>query len=352
MTLCGALKKHGCRVVLATMGPPPTSEQRWEAGGLENVLLRESTFKLEWMHEPWPEFEEAGQWLLELEREFSPDNIHLNGFAHAAIEWKAPVIVVAHSCVHSWWRAVKGGPPPPEWDIYAERVKSGLLSADFVVAPSASMLDSLTICYGPLSEAGVIWNGLDPSAFQPVSRLPYVISAGRLWDEAKNTQALTRVASRLDWPVLLAGERTRPDGQTVQVENVTFLGKLSRARLRQRFAEASIFALPARYEPFGLTPLEAALSGCALVLGDIPSLHEVWEDSAVFVHPDDTEQLAGVLRNLISDAHLRYRLAESATRRAKEFTADRMVLGYLKLYDEVFERAMNRDRRMEVAVCE
>jgi glycosyltransferase involved in cell wall biosynthesis len=160
------------------------------------------------------------------------------------------------------------------------------------------------------------------------------------------------VASHLGWPVLLAGERAHPDGQTVQFENVTFLGRLSTARLRRRFAEASIFALPARYEPFGLTPLEGALSGCALVLGDISSLHEVWEDSAVFVHPDDTEQLAGVLRNLISDDHLRNRLAERAHRRAKEFSADRMVLGYLSLYDEVIERATNCDRRMEVAFCE
>ena len=41
-------------------------------------------------------------------------------------------------------------------------------------------------------------------------------------------------------------------------------------------ARASIYALPARYEPFGLSILEAALSGAALVLGDIPSLREVW----------------------------------------------------------------------------
>ena len=35
--------------------------------------------------------------------------------------------------------------------------------------------------------------------------------------------------------------------------------------------------LPARYEPFGLSILEAALSGCALVLGDLPSLRELWD---------------------------------------------------------------------------
>jgi glycogen synthase len=352
MTMCRVLERHGCRVVLATMGPLPTPEQRYQVDGLENVLLRESTYKLEWMHEPWPEVEEAGQWLLELEREYSPDIIHLNGFVHAAIQWRAPVIVVAHSCVHSWWNAVKGGQPPPEWDLYAERVKHGLSSADFVVAPSSSMLESLAKCYGSMGKAGVIWNGLEASVFQPVPKLPYVISAGRLWDEAKNIEAIVRVASRIDWPVLLAGEKTRPDGQAVQFENVTFLGKLSTARLRQRFAEASIFALPARYEPFGLTPLEAALSGCALVLGDISSLREIWEDSAVFVHPDDTEQLAGALQNLIADDRLRNRLAETAQRRAKEFSADRMVFGYLNLYDEVIELARNRDRRMEVAYCE
>jgi glycosyltransferase involved in cell wall biosynthesis len=352
ITICRVLDNLGCRIVLATMGPPPTPEQRCQAGRLKNVVLRESTFKLEWMHEPWQEVEEAGGWLLELEREFNPDIIHLNGYVHAAIPWSAPVIVVAHSCVHSWWRSVKGGPPPPDWDLYRERVKRGLSSADFVVAPSYWMLESLNTCYGSPGEAGVIWNGLEASAFQPVSKLPYIISAGRLWDEAKNVQALLRVAPRIDWPVLLAGEKTCPDGQTVQFENVTFLGKLTPARLRHRFAEASIFALPARYEPFGLTPLEAALSGCALVLGDIPSLREIWEDSALFVHPDDTEQLAGVLQHLISDHRLCNRFAERAHTRAKEFNADRMVRSYLSLYDGVIKRAMICELQMEVAVCE
>ena len=49
---------------------------------------------------------------------------------------------------------------------------------------------------------------------------------------------------------------------------------------------AAIYALPARYEPFGLSILEAALSGCALVIGDIPSLREIWADAALFVPSD------------------------------------------------------------------
>ena len=57
--------------------------------------------------------------------------------------------------------------------------------------------------------------------------------------------------------------------------------------LVRSYGDASIFALPARYEPFGLSILEAALSGCALVLGDLPSLRELWTGAAMFVPPDD-----------------------------------------------------------------
>ena len=63
------------------------------------------------------------------------------------------------------------------------------------------------------------------------------------------------------------------------------LGRLSAGELADWYARAAIYALPARYEPFGLSALEAALSGCALVLGDIPSLREIWGDAALFVPP-------------------------------------------------------------------
>ena len=49
----------------------------------------------------------------------------------------------------------------------------------------------------------------------------------------------------------------------------SFAGQLTTAEVRNVINTASIYALPARYEPFGLSILEAALSGCALVLGDI-----------------------------------------------------------------------------------
>ena len=69
-------------------------------------------FALEWMKDPWADVDRAGAWLLALESQLHPDVVHLNGFCHAALPWRAPVVTVAHSCVCSWWRSVHGVQAP------------------------------------------------------------------------------------------------------------------------------------------------------------------------------------------------------------------------------------------------
>ena len=107
-------------------------------------------------------------------------------------------------------------------------------------------------------------------------------------------------------------------------------------------ARAAIFVLPARYEPFGLAALEAALSGCALVLGDIPSLREVWHQAALFASPDDPEEIRAALDSLIENSALRNRLAQEGRRRAQTFTAQRMARCYLALYRQLLDGAPPR----------
>jgi glycosyltransferase involved in cell wall biosynthesis len=107
-------------------------------------------------------------------------------------------------------------------------------------------------------------------------------------------------------------------------------------------ARAAIYAAPARYEPFGLSALEAALCGCALALGDIPSLREVWGEAAVFVPPDDAEALRDVLEGLIANARLRREYAARARRRALEYSPRRMADGYLAAYSELMANETHR----------
>jgi len=67
-------------------------------------------------------------------------------------------------------------------------------------------------------------------------------------------------------PVMVAGPRVRDGVGEFSSTNVAMLGELAESHLATFFARAAIGVFPARYEPFGLAVLEAALSECALVL--------------------------------------------------------------------------------------
>jgi glycosyltransferase involved in cell wall biosynthesis len=343
LELCRALAGHDVEVALATMGDPPTAAQLAEAAALANLTVHVSRFRLEWMSDPWPDVGRAGAWLLELERRTRPDVIHLNGYVHAALNWSAPVLVVGHSCVLSWWAAVKNEPLPDAWLDYAARVSHGLHAADHVVAPSQAMLNCLRRHYRHLPPATVIHNGRRSDLFHAEAKKDLILSAGRLWDEAKNLQALNTIADRLPWPVVVAGE-TAPNSQHA---NVRCLGRLDEPAMAQWMSEAAIYALPAKYEPFGLSALEAALSGCALVLGDIPSLRELWDDAALFADPNDHEHLAAILRRCIEQPALRRQIAHRAGLRATRYTTSAMAEKYLNVYGRLLSEAAERSDRSD-----
>ena len=338
LTLAGGLREHGIETVLAVMGPPPSPEQRATAQ-YEGIGLREAPFRLEWMDDADQDVERAGQWLLDLERELAPDIVHVNGFAHAALPYSSPCVVAAHSCVASWWAAAKSGPLPDTWDAYVARARLGIAAADLVVAPTRAYLREVQTLYSRRDRVRVIHNGRDPHRYAPDFKQPFILAAGRIWDEAKNLAALDRMAPRLPWPVMVAGQTTSPDGRERGCGNMRALGPLSADELGEVMGRAAIFASPARYEPFGLAALEAAMSGCALVLSDIPTFRELWHDAAMFVAPDDEEDLANALRMLCESHDVLHALAKSGWTRARCYTADHMIHGYLDAYGDMLYRA-------------
>jgi glycosyltransferase involved in cell wall biosynthesis len=341
--LAEALGARGVEVVLAAMGGPPSADQRAQAARIPTLDLLASDFRLEWMNDPWDDVEESGRWLLDLEEEYAPDVVHLNTLCHGALPWRSAVVLTAHSCVLSWWEAVHGEPAPPRWNRYRAEVEQSLKAVDLLTTPSRSMMDAVEAQYGPdLPRTRVAPNGCRGSRFCAAGKEPFVLAAGRLWDEAKNIRAVAEAAGRLPWPVYIAGEHRHPDGRIADFPGCRILGLLAPGDLAGWYGRASIYALPARYEPFGLSALEAALSGCALVLGDIPSLREVWHDAAVFVSPGDPAAVESGIRSLIDDPDFRAEVARRCADRACRFTPERMAQEYFDAYRFVAGRAGNR----------
>jgi glycosyltransferase involved in cell wall biosynthesis len=197
------------------------------------------------------------------------------------------------------------------------------------------MLHQLGRYYG-VSAGRVIPNGREDTSLEPEAKAALVFAAGRVWDPAKNLLALEPVAHGLPWPVYIAGDAQHPaGGPPIQTEHLHLLGRLSALEISAWLRRASIYAFPARYEPFGLSVLEAALGGCALVLGDLPTLREQWDGRAVFVAPEDPAMLRLAIESLIDNPDLRYALAMRARRHALTLSPRRMALAYISLYSEL-----------------
>jgi glycogen synthase len=337
--LVRALGQSGVEVTLASMGTPPSDEQRQQARQIPTLELFESSYRLPWMEQPWQDVRLATGWLLDLAAHTGPDLVHLNEPVFGSAPWPVPTLAVAHSCVVSWWQSVWGTAPPDEWSRYQREMGRGLRAAHRVVAPSQWMAEAVRRYYG-VAGGLVIPNGRHAADLYPEGKDPLVLAAGRLWDPAKNLLVLEEVAGSLAWPVLIAGEPRHPgSNRQVATEHVRLLGQLPAHAVAAWLRRASIYAFPARYEPFGLSVLEAALAGCALVLGDLPTLRELWEGAAIFVSPDHPDDLRVALEGLIEDSALRQALAMRARRRALRYTPRRMGLAYLDVYAELLSNS-------------
>ncbi|MBV9105845.1 MAG: glycosyltransferase family 4 protein [Verrucomicrobia bacterium] len=338
LDLAEALAEFGVQVALATMGPRPSQKQREQAARISTLKLFESDYKLEWMDSPWADVDAAGIWLLDLARNLLPEVVHLNSYTHAGLPWNAPVVVVAHSCVKSWWKAVKSGPVPPVFAEYTRRVSDGLCHADLLIAPTNAMLNAIDQNYEHSVPAKVIPNGCFRTQYSPAAKMDFILTAGRLWDEAKGLPLLERIAPKLRWPIYAAGENRHPSGSQARLRNIHLLGHLDNEKLAGYLGAASIYAAPALYEPFGLTVLEAALSGCALVLSAISSFRENWNDAALLIPADDHDEWCTALDRLSSDRDLRLALARKARDRAVELQPQEIGSRYFNIYCEVLAK--------------
>jgi len=314
--LARELAGRGIEVHLALLGSTAQAEPLLD---LPVASARCRPYALEWMPHPWADVERTADWVAELADEVRADALHMNTFTPVP-DLAVPVLLTVHSCVLSWWRAVRGEDAPPEWGRYRRLAERALGRAQVVIAPTAALLRALRGVYGALPDAQVIPNGTSLVPTEPGGREPLVITAGRVWDEAKNVAALAAAAPAIRGRVTVIGEGS--------AKGLHALGPLPQREVISWLRRSAVFAEPARYEPFGLAALEAARCGCALVLGDIPSLREVWGAAAAYAPPDDPDALAAGVNRLLDDPLHREAAAERALAHSRRYSAAAMGAAY------------------------
>ena len=330
LDLAAGLGSRGVSVVLAGLGPEPDAAQRAQAQRLGPVEW--GAAPLDWLAGGPEDLRPVAPWLDGLAARHGVDLLHLNLPTQAVgLAGRLPVLAVSHSCLATWFAAVRGTDVPPDLAWQRDLTARGLAAADLVVAPSRAHADALTRCYGPLPHLEVVPNA---SRVRPTPglRRAEIVAAGRWWDDGKNGAALDAAAFRIDWPVTMIGALSGPNGASLTLRHARAAGPLSHARTLAAIGRAGIFCAPSRYEPFGLAALEAAQAATPLVLADIATFRELWDGAAIFFDPTDPLALAHRLDALSRDPARRSALGRAAQARAATLTPDAQLSAMLRLY--------------------
>ena len=341
--LVRGLLEAGDAVALVTLGRAPSPVQmRWlcetAAQWGDNFAWKATETPLEWMNDNEKAYVEAEPVLLRMAASFGADLLHSNQFCFGALPWPIPRLVAAHSDVLSWSAACDHPLESSPWlQRYRSLVEAGLQTADALVAPTRWMLGAFTAGFSVPCETYVVLNGRSLSVVPPVAhRKLQAVTAGRLWDEAKNLKMLSAVA--LPLPLLVAGEdEYQSQGSPALPPGAVTLGCLDEDVLLNLFWQSAVYLCTSCYEPFGLAPLEAAMCGCAILANDIPSMREVWGDGALYF--GSASELTGLLQQLVRDPQQMRAAQRSSWLRARDFTGKSMTDKYQAIYRTILAGA-------------
>ncbi|HEV7275209.1 MAG TPA: glycosyltransferase family 4 protein [Devosiaceae bacterium] len=337
MDLGAALRGKGVEILFVGLGPQPSASQAREAGSIGRLVWLDAP--LDWTTDDEHELDGIPDLISNLVHDYDVDLVHLNLPSQACgLLLDVPVIVVSHSCVVTWFHAVRGTPLPEAWHWQQRRNRAGFDAAATVLAPSSSHADMLGACYGPITGLETVYNATRGDT-RSTTRSNYVFAAGRWWDEGKNGAVLDQAAASSEWPVVMAGPTTGPGGQSLTLQHAEARGEIDNAEVRRLMAGAGIVVSPSIYEPFGLAALEAARAGAALVLADIPTYRELWDGAAMFADPHNPAALAEAINELAGDRILRRRLGQAARRRSELFTLDAQAAAMLGVYSAAIASA-------------
>ncbi|KTT73154.1 glycosyl transferase family 1 [Sphingomonas endophytica] len=326
----------GWTVDMALLGPGPSPAQR-AAAASSGATLIETGLPLDWLARTPRAVISAADAVATLARVRRADVVQLNQPALAVADFVMPVVAVVHSCVASWWEAVENAPLPADLAWQTDLVARGLVRAEAVVCPSRAFAATVARLYDLPRAPIAIHNGraapAAPAATGPLHDVAF--TAGRLWDRGKNVATLDRAAAALAIPFKAAGAARGPHGEAITLRNLHPLGHVSDPMVAGHLSHRPIFATAARYEPFGLAVLEAALAGCALVLSDIPTFRELWDGVATFVPAEDADGFARAIGDFAADRDLRTARGMLARRRALDYSPADTAAAMIALFAQV-----------------
>ena len=270
-----------------------------------------------------------------------------------AEEFDVPHIHTPHSLGEWKERDMQGDPQQVESDYrFAERNRKEFLiyrRCDRVIATTYQQLELLNDLYDvPERHLTMIPPGIDESRFTPVTSREVAAQRRRLKMRKNDVYTVGRAAANKGYDLLIrtlpelrelipdarlqlaVGANSRADQKKVDrwkaladrlgvTDAVVWRGYVEDDELANHYRAAPVFALPSRYEPFGMTAVEAMACGTPCVVTVHGGLEEMFDfgSQALFADPKRPREFAAMLSMPLRYEQLRQRLSIDGARFAR-----------------------------------
>jgi glycosyltransferase involved in cell wall biosynthesis len=245
--------------------------------------------------------------------------------------------------------------------FYFRKMKSLATKADLIITISNTEKERLVINnIADSSRISVIYHGIN-SDFKVISsysaarikavklkyHLPpkYLLCVGRV-NIRKNISSLVSALKLIDdktIKLVIVGEQgNTADALKAQLQveslanRVVFTGHVPEDDLHLIYANATVFCFPSFAEGFGLPPLEAMQCGVPVIVSNRTAMPEICGDAAVYINPDDIEDIAQKINNLLNDQELYRKKVTAGVNHARQFTWPKSANGILKLISDAY----------------
>lgn len=118
-------------------------------------------------------------------------------------------------------------------------------------------------------------------------------------------------------------------------DKVIFLDFVPDEDLPSLYANAISYVLPSLYEGFGLPVLEAMKYDCPVITSNISSLPEAGGDAALYVNPENVQEIASIMEKLSLDSDLRKELIHKGREQVKKFSWEKTAKETLAVLQSV-----------------
>lgn len=198
-------------------------------------------------------------------------------------------------------------------------------------------------------DISVIYNAVDDdfkSVVDPdLQSVPYLVAVSSL-NERKNLHAVLESFVNLgdefnDTHLYIIGDLKSDSFKTLNFDRykanprIKFLGRVNDAALIRYYSNAKAFIYPSLYEGFGIPPLEAQKCGCPVIVSNVSSLPEVFQESALYCDPYSIVSLKNAIEEILTNDDRRNILIEKGYENVQRFSwlsSGEKVIEVLKKY--------------------